>query len=137
MTSPNPLRKFDITGDQIAHFVAVFYARIRQHPELGPVFAAHVTDWAAHEEKIAGYWRNAILREGSYSGNPMRVHVVRPNIRAEHFPLWLALFREVPQETLPADIAAKWTALADRIGEGFRICVTSMRQKPSDVPTLF
>ena len=137
MTPPNPLRKFDITADQIGQVVAVFYARIRQHPELGPVFAAHVSDWPAHEEKIAGFWRNAILREGSYSGNPMRVHVSRPDIKAEHFPLWLALFHEVLHEALPPDIATQWAALADRIGEGFRIGVSSMRQKPSDVPTLF
>ena len=36
--------RFDITRDEIARVVAAFYARIRQHPGLGPVFAAHVTD---------------------------------------------------------------------------------------------
>ena len=39
------------------------YAAIHQNPGLGPVFAAHVTDWPAHEAKIAAFWRNAILME--------------------------------------------------------------------------
>lgn len=134
---PNPLRKFDITAAEIDRVVARFYARIRTHEELGPVFAAHVTDWPGHEAKIAGFWRNAILREGSYNGNPMRVHVSTPDIREEHFPLWLGLFREVLGQELPADTALKWAALADRIGEGFRTGVVSMRQPKDAPPRLF
>lgn len=136
-TQPNPLRKFDITPDQINQVVAVFYAHIRSHEVLGPVFAAHVTDWPAHEEKIAGFWRNAILREGSYNGNPMRVHVSTSEIREEHFPMWLGLFHEVVARELPEDIALKWGALADRIGEGFRTGVVSMRQPKDAPPRLF
>ncbi|MBE1282055.1 MAG: globin family protein [Rhodobacteraceae bacterium] len=137
MTNPNPLRKFDITAQQIDRVVTVFYARIRSHPTLGPVFANHVSDWPEHEAKIAGFWRNAILREGSYNGNPMRVHVSRPDIKAEHFPLWLDLFHEVLHQELSDPIASQWSALANRIGEGFRTGIVSMRQKPDDVPSLF
>ena len=53
--------RFAITPAQIDQVVARFYAAIRQDPGLGPVFAAHVTDWPVHEEKIASFWRNAIL----------------------------------------------------------------------------
>ena len=134
---PNPLRKFDITAAEIDRVVARFYARVRAHETLGPVFAAHVSDWPVHEEKIAGFWRNAILREGSYNGNPMRVHVSTPEIREEHFPLWLELFHEVVARELPADVAVKWSALADRIGEGFRTGVVSMRQPKNAPPKLF
>ena len=55
-----------ITPVQINAVVAEFYAKIRLHPTLGPIFAAHVTDWPAHEDKIARFWRNAILQERSY-----------------------------------------------------------------------
>ncbi|WP_406648561.1 group III truncated hemoglobin [Aliisedimentitalea scapharcae] len=136
-TPPNPLRKFDITGDEIDRVVGVFYARIRTHPTLGPVFAAHIGDWPSHEAKIAGFWRNAILREGSYNGNPMRVHVSTPEIQASHFPMWLDLFCEVLNAELPAEIAVRWDALARRIGEGFRMGVVSMRQPKDAPPTLF
>ncbi len=137
MSLPNPLARFAITVAQIDRVVTRFYARVRTHPVLGPVFAAHVTDWPEHEAKIAGFWRNAILRERSYDGNPMRVHVTRPEIKPEHFAVWLGLFHEVLRAELPEDIAAQWAALADRIGEGFRTGIVSMRQRPDEVPSLF
>ena len=43
--------RFDIAPDQIARVVATFYACIREHPGLGPVFAAHVADQVAFREK--------------------------------------------------------------------------------------
>lgn len=133
---PSPLPLFQITDHQIDRVVRVFYARIRAHGELGPVFAAHVRDWPAHETRIAAFWRNAILKERCYDGNPMRVHVARPEIRPDHFPLWLSLFHEVLTQELAADTAARWGALADRIGHGLKMGLTSMRQKPDDVPSL-
>ena len=33
-----------------------FYADVRQHAEIGPIFAAHIEDWPAHLEKIADFW---------------------------------------------------------------------------------
>lgn len=133
----NPLARFGISAEEISRVVAVFYARVRAHGVLGPVFAAHVSDWPEHEEKIAGFWRNAILRERSYSGNPMRVHVSRPDVKAEHFPIWLGLFHEVLRAELPERTALQWGALADRIGEGFRTGVVAMRQPKNQPPKLF
>ncbi|MEX0302723.1 MAG: group III truncated hemoglobin [Leisingera sp.] len=133
----NPLARFEITAEEISRVVAVFYARVRSHEVLGPVFAAHVTDWPEHEEKIASFWRNAILREKSYNGNPMRVHVSRPDVKAEHFPVWLGLFHEVLRSELPERTALQWGALADRIGEGFRTGVVAMRQPKDQPPKLF
>jgi len=133
----NPLARFEITAEEISRVVAVFYAQVRTHEVLGPVFAAHVEDWPEHEEKIAGFWRNAILRERSYSGNPMREHVSRPDVKAEHFPLWLGLFHEVLRAELPEHTALQWGALADRIGEGFRTGIVAMRQPKDQPPKLF
>lgn len=137
MPESNPLRKFDVTAGQIDAVVATFYAEVREHPVLGPVFSAHVEDWPEHEEKIARFWRNAILREKCYSGNPMQVHVTRHDIKEEHFPIWLSLFHEVLHQSLPEDVAKQWAALADRIGQGFRVGVSSMRQQKDEVPSLF
>lgn len=67
-------RRFEITAEEIGVVVARFYADIRHHPVLGPVFARHVTDWSEHESRIMSFWRNAILREQGYDGNPMFVH---------------------------------------------------------------
>ncbi|WP_299643760.1 group III truncated hemoglobin, partial [uncultured Ruegeria sp.] len=70
MTRPTLPPRFPATPEQINAQVRAFYARVRQDAVLGPVFANHVTDWSAHEEKIASFWRNAILFERSYDGNP-------------------------------------------------------------------
>lgn len=131
------LARFEISAAEITHVVRRFYTAVRREPTLGPIFATHVTDWPEHEEKIAAFWRNAILREKCYSGNPMRVHVSRPDVKAEHFPIWLDLFHEILAAELPALQAQQWGALADRIGEGFRTGIVAMRQPKDAPPKLF
>jgi hemoglobin len=109
--------RFPVTDAQIDLVVAEFYAAIRQHPGLGPVFAAHVTDWPAHEAKIAGFWRNAIRSDRSYEGNPMRVHQQAGDVRPGMFIPWLGLFDTVLRRNLEPPTAEAWSALAHRIGE--------------------
>ncbi|QYZ70571.1 group III truncated hemoglobin [Neotabrizicola shimadae] len=130
--TPVPPR-FDITADQIDAVVAEFYAVVRSHPGMGPVFAAHVTDWPAHEAKIARFWRNAILFERSYDGNPMVVHRAAGNVRSPMFDVWLGLFDSVLRRELAPETAAAWSALAHRIGRGLRMGVED-RDHP--VPSL-
>ena len=122
MTSALPPR-FAITADQIDTVVAAFYDAVRNHPGLGPVFAVHVQDWAAHEAKIARFWRAAILMERCYDGNPFGVHRAAGNVRAPMFDVWLGLFDSVLRRNLPAETAQSWSALAQRIGRGLRIGV--------------
>ena len=128
--------RFDITPEQIDRVVAVFYAAIRRHEVLGPIFAGHVTDWPEHEEKIARFWRNAILYERSYDGNPMRTHMQAGDVKAEHFAPWLMLFDETLRRTLPEDTAAGWSALAHRIGAGLRMGVEDLRERRAGAPIL-
>ncbi len=110
--------RFTVTPAQIAVVVDEFYAAIQQHPGLGPVFAAHVTDWATHKAKIAGFWRNAILMERGYDGNPMAAHKAAGNVRPGMFVPWLALFDSVLRRNLPPELAMAWSNLAHRIGRG-------------------
>lgn len=134
------LARFPITADQINDVVTEFYRRIRIHDTLGPVFFKTVPDepeiWREHEDKIARFWRNAILFERSYDGNPQQIHSQRPAVLPEHFDLWLKLFDEVLKDTLPDDLGQSWSALAHRIGSGLRMGVTYARQKAGDVPSL-
>ena len=128
--------RFAITPEEIDRVVAEFYACIREHPGLGPVFAAHVTDWPAHEAKIARFWRNAILFERSYDGNPLEVHRRAGNVRPGMFDIWLGLFDAVLRRQLPPDTAAAWSALAHRIGRGLRYGVVPDTALPGGVPKL-
>ncbi len=135
MTRPKLPPRFPATPAQIDAQVQVFYTRVRQDAILGPVFDKHVTDWPAHEEKIAAFWRNAILFERSYDGNPQRIHIERSDIAPEMFAHWLDLFEEVATQTLPPETAIPWVALARRIGTGMRAGVQSART-PKDAPPI-
>jgi hemoglobin len=123
-----------VTEAQIDRVVAHFYGRVRTHPVLGPVFGAHVADWPAHEEKIGRFWRNALLYQRVYDGNPMQVHRVAGDVRVAHFPVWLRLFDEVLARELPAETAQAWSALAHRIGRGLSFGLPP--ESGSDVPDL-
>lgn len=135
MTARTPAQppRFDITTAQIDRVVARFYARVRSHDTLGPVFGAHVTDWREHEEKISRFWRNAIAFERTYDGNPQKAHGAAHDIKGAHFALWLALFDEVLGEELPEATAAAWSALAHRIGRALKMGI-DQRDAPKDAP---
>lgn len=125
--------RFPITDAQIEAVVAEFYDAVRQHPGLGPVFAAHVKDWTAHEAKIVRFWKNAIRLERGYDGNPMAVHRAAGNVRPGMFVPWLGLFDTVLRRNLPAETAAAWSALAHRIGESLITGLMAMRDGPPDL----
>jgi len=112
--------RFPISEQQIDSVVAEFYGLIRQHPALGPVFANHVADWPEHEAKIARFWKNAILFQRVYDGNPMAAHMQAGDVRPGMFGPWLGLFDSVLECQLSPETAAAWSALAHRIGAGLR-----------------
>lgn len=122
--------RFPLTPEQINQVVARFYAAVRKHEVLGPIFAEHVTNWPEHEEKIAAFWRNAILYERAYNGNPMAVHRAAGNVRSDHFPQWLALFDETLARCLPPESADAWSTLAHRIGAGLSMGVAMEDGQP-------
>ena len=128
--------RFAITPAEIDVVVADFYAAIRTHPGLGPIFAAHVTDWPTHEAKIARFWRSAILFEQSYDGNPMTVHRAAGNVRPGMFDTWLALFDSILARNLGPETAAAWSALAHRIGRGLRYALVDGQTLAGGVPKL-
>ncbi|RWR07602.1 group III truncated hemoglobin [Paenirhodobacter populi] len=135
MSTPPPPR-FEITEAEIDRVVARFYAKVRAHPVLGPVFARHVQDWPAHEAKIARFWKGAILFRPGFDGSPMMAHRRAGDVRPDHFPDWLGTFDETLRETLPPGQAAAWSALAHRIGMGLRQGVADIGVTPGAVPKL-
>jgi hemoglobin len=117
--------RIPVTRSQIEQVVTEFYTRARADNVLGPIFASHVSDWSAHEEKITRFWCNALLYERSYDGNSMRVHIDAENVKPDHFAIWLPLFDAVLIDILAPDIAQSWSALAHRIGQGLRFGLES------------
>ncbi|MEM5477599.1 group III truncated hemoglobin [Pacificibacter sp. AS14] len=129
--------KFPITPDQIDQVVTRFYARVRSHPDLGPVFANHVNDWRPHEAKIASFWRNAIGLDRSFDGNPQQAHMAAHDIKGEHFALWLALFDDTLCDTVAPETAAAWSALAHRIGRALKMGIDQRDAPKGAAPKLF
>lgn len=113
-----------LSAGQIDTVVAKFYAAVRQDRDLAGIFNNHIHDWPEHEAKIARFWRNAILRERTYSGNPMQKHQDAGDVKAEHFPIWLGLFDEVLHTELEPHLAHEWSRLAHRIGQGLSYGLT-------------
>lgn len=128
-----------ITGPDIDRVVAAFYAQVRVHPDLGPVFNGRIAPeaWPAHEDKISRFWRNVLLQERNYHGFPMRTHLMTPEVKAPLFTDWLALFDQVLKAELAPELAEGWSAIAHRIGRGMRIGVEDRDVDKNAVPKLF
>ena len=97
------------TEADIAFFLDRFYARIRQHPDLSPIFndVAQV-DWPTHMPKIRAFWSSLLLGTNRYQGQPMRPHfelATKTPIRPAHFDQWLALFRQTLTECFSGERA--------------------------------
>ena len=65
-----------IKEDSIVTLVDAFYARVRRHPALGPVFDAAIAEEELAErlETMQRFWSSVMLTTGRYSGNPVAVH---------------------------------------------------------------
>jgi hemoglobin len=110
-----------VSEAMIEALVVAFYARIREHPVLGPVFNARIDDWDAHIAKLCAFWSSVALMTGCYKGRPMPVHAAIHEITGDHFEAWLALFRETAGEICPPAAAALFIDRAERIAQSLHL----------------
>ncbi|MFV3128488.1 group III truncated hemoglobin [Niveispirillum sp. KHB5.9] len=107
---------------QLTRLVAAFYAKIRQDPDLGPVFNDIITDWDHHLKLLADFWSSVMLTSGRYKGNPMAAHLRhRDQLTPARFERWLALWQETAHEVLSPDDAAAVRATAGRIARSLQM----------------
>jgi hemoglobin len=92
-----------------------FYADVRQHREIGPIFAAHIKDWPSHLEKIADFWSGATGGPALYNG-PMPFKHLHLALGETHFQAWLGLWHRHCRAHLPAPEAEELIARAEAIG---------------------
>lgn len=134
------LQRFDVTEAQIRAVADRFYARVRADAQLAPIFHTTIGHdaavWEAHVTKITRFWRNALLRDPVYDGNPMLAHAGISAIQPAHFAIWLGIFDEVLEDVLPPDTAARWSHTAHRIGRGLSLGLASARARQGGVPDL-
>lgn len=85
----------------ISELVESFYARIRAHAVLGPIFAAKVANWPPHLQRMKDFWASIAIESGRFRGNPMLKHVAIPGLSLAHFEMWLGLWDETISELVP------------------------------------
>ena len=89
-----------------------FYSTLRLHPVLGPIFAAHVTDWAEHLREVGNFWTLQTGGPGDYRGRLLAAHAPL-GLGARHFEFWLAQWRQSCGLHFEPAVAAQLIALAE------------------------
>lgn len=98
--------------------IATFYERVRQDPQLGPVFNDAVQDWDDHLDQLVAFWSSVMLGTGTFRGNPMQAHLKHAErITSDKFGRWLALWGETTDALLSPLAAQALQAKAARIGQ--------------------
>lgn len=111
----------ELDDTQLRDLVERFYARIRQDPELGPIFNTVIQDWPEHLTKLTDFWSSVMLTTGRYHGNPMLAHFrQKDRLTPDLFARWLNLWRETSAETLTPAQATAIQARAARIAENLQ-----------------
>lgn len=104
---------------RLLYLLRHFYADVRQHAEIAPIFAARITDWPAHLETIADFWSGATGGPALYRGAMPMKHLTL-GLTESHFAAWLGLWSRHCHAHLAPVEAAELTAIAETIGQRLR-----------------
>ncbi|MFL5287933.1 MAG: group III truncated hemoglobin [Rhodopila sp.] len=123
-----------ITEDSIAILIDAFYARVRRHAALGPIFEAAIAEdeWPEHLETMRRFWSSVMLTSGRYSGNPVAVHRAVIGIQRPLFTEWLALFTQTASELFEAGPASAFAEKAQRIATSLQLAVFHRLGEPPE-----
>lgn len=105
----------------ISRLVEHFYAGIRAHEMLGPIFEHHVASWTPHLARMKDFWASIAIESGRFHGNPMLKHIAIPGLTPVHFSAWLTLW-----DSAVADIVVD-PAAADLFRDRARRIATSLQ----------
>ncbi|HEY0853458.1 MAG TPA: group III truncated hemoglobin [Devosia sp.] len=109
------------THAQLRTLIDAFYERVRADERLGPIFAAHVSDWEAHSERLTDFWSSLMLGSGRYKGNPFAMHQpFAGDLDVALFERWLELWALTTAEQFPEDLAAEFQRKARRVAESLK-----------------
>ena len=93
-----------------------FYADVRQHELLGPIFNRQIRDWPAHLEKIGTFWARLTGGPSNYAGGMPAKHM-NLGIDSTNFSAWLQLWSFNCACHLPKAEAQEMIDLAREIGQ--------------------
>lgn len=115
--NPSAQRLYDRIGGQegVATLLRHFYADVRQHRLIGPVFNQHITDWPVHLAKIGEFWSRITGGPSNYSGQMPAKHFGL-GLNPRHFGAWLQLWDSNCHCYLKPREATEMSQLAHEIG---------------------
>ena len=113
-----------IDDGMIERLVRTFYGAIRADDLVGPVFAARITDWEPHIQRLCEFWSSVALMSGRYHGQPMEKHARLP-VDGRHFDRWLQLFERTAREVCPPAAAAHFIERAQRIAQSLELGIAA------------
>jgi hemoglobin len=116
--------RFDMDEAGLQSVVRLFYARIRQDAELGPIFNDAIQDWPEHLEKLTDFWSSVMLSTGRYKGRPVPAHLKHADrITPRLFQRWLKIWTETTNELMEPECAQALQAKAARIAESLQLAM--------------
>ncbi|PHR79534.1 group III truncated hemoglobin [Henriciella sp.] len=119
--------RLGIDDDFISMLVETFYARVRAHPRLGPIFNGEINDWPDHLAKLKDFWASVAMNAGRYSGKPVPAHMKLEGIRREDFALWLGLFQQTLEEISPGPETVEFfMQRAARIAQSLQLAMSGL-----------
>jgi hemoglobin len=115
----------EISEATIARLVDGFYARVRNDPTLGPIFADAIADdaWPAHLQKMYAFWSSVMLTSGRYKGNPVNTHRKIVGLAPPLFGDWLDLFEATATGMFVPEVAGRFICAARRIAESLKLAL--------------
>lgn len=119
--SPPSVALFDRLGGRpkLLELLNYFYADVRQHKEIAPIFDAQITNWPAHIETIADFWSGVTGGPSNYSGAMPMKHVPL-GLEENHFQAWLDLWSRHCRARLAPQEASELIDVAATIGRRLR-----------------
>lgn len=101
--------------------VDTFYGKVKQNEVIGHIFSevANV-NWQNHLPMMYSFWSSILLREHSYTGNPMFKHVDlshRYALTENDFQEWIKLFHKTVDELFEGDKAHEAKSRASTIAQ--------------------
>lgn len=113
-----------ITEESIKILIDNFYQKVRQNPELKPLFENKIGTsyeaWKPHLQTMYDFWSSIMLSSGKYKGNPLKKHKDLEPFDENNFAIWLKLFKETAQEIFEDDIAQKFVEKSEMIAKSLR-----------------
>lgn len=124
MTKSPPPSLFARMGgrERLEFLLRHFYADVRQHREIGPIFQQRITNWPVHLARIADFWSGATGGPAVYRGAMPTKHMPL-GLQERHFSAWLDLWQRHCRAHLAAAEGEELITLTQTIARRLRAIV--------------